>query len=281
MPFSFAVFVPGERGEDLVRVRRLRQVADRPLAHRVDRRRDAPVAGQHEDARRGILPLQLAQQLEPAPARHPEVEHRHLGRVLRRLAQRLLAAAGGADLVAARADRGREALAQHLVVVHEEDARKAVAGHFGLGHDVLLSADSAAGRFDPRLGPGTGTRGDVELAAELLGERAGQEETEPHPISRSLRGEERLADAGEDLGGHAGAAIPHGGADPSPLRRDLERDLRVRPRGLQRVLEQAAQRVAERARRPQDGGGARARLHDDARAHGQAVERAPRSTPPR
>ena len=54
---------PVERGDHLVHVRRLGQVVRRAEPHGFERRRDASIAGQHDDLGRRVDSMQLAHEL--------------------------------------------------------------------------------------------------------------------------------------------------------------------------------------------------------------------------
>jgi hypothetical protein len=87
----------------------------------------------------------VAQELEPAAARHLEVDDRELRRVGASERDGLVGAAGGAHVEPALAQRAGEALTQRDVVVHEQDARLRVL----------------------RLGGGLGDRGVVHGASPM------------------------------------------------------------------------------------------------------------------
>ena len=162
----------------------------------------------------GSSVVQLAHHVEARRAGHAQVDDRHLGRVLLRQPQ---AALGSRPPRAPRSrarEGARQPLAQHVVVVDDQEAR-APAGSSA----EPPSAGRAPAISTVAVVPWPGRRLQVEPAAHLLGERAGEEEAEPDALARRLGREERLADAGQDVRRHAAALVrdAHDAASrPSP-----------------------------------------------------------------
>ena len=94
-----------ERRQDLVGVGRLGQVVRRAAPHGFDRRRDAAVAGQHDDARGRIGCFELRDQVEAAAVRHPQVEHARTPAARRAASASASASVGGLRTLRSRARR--------------------------------------------------------------------------------------------------------------------------------------------------------------------------------
>jgi hypothetical protein len=108
--------------DHLVELERLEHVVVRAALHRVDRGLDRAEAGHDhgERARRGLA--DLVEQRDAAHARHLEVADDHVVVALPELGERARAVLGGADVVALHPEEIREHVADHLLVVNDEDA---------------------------------------------------------------------------------------------------------------------------------------------------------------
>src|SRR5690606_19042465 len=107
---------PRERRQDVVGISRLVQVIGGAEPDGLDRGRDAPVSRENDDLDAVVERSERTYQLEAGPVRHPQIDARtsrpEAGGDLLRVGE----PTRGLDLVAAVAERAREAVAQHAVV---------------------------------------------------------------------------------------------------------------------------------------------------------------------
>ena len=113
-----------DRAHELGRLDVLEQVAGRARAQRGEQLLVVAEAGEHDHARGGRRSRSAPQRADAVEPRHHEVEQDHVGRVLRRGGDRLLAVAGLADHldVVLQVEERPQALAHDRVVVGDQDA---------------------------------------------------------------------------------------------------------------------------------------------------------------
>ena len=129
-----------EGGEDLLHRGRLGEVVDGARPHRIERRCDAAVAGEHDDPGCRVVRVELPDQREPRVAPNPQVNDRELGRLVAGEPHRLLHGRRRAGLVAPILEGPLEPAAEGLFVVHDEHG----AGLCGVVHGHGSSAWATA-----------------------------------------------------------------------------------------------------------------------------------------
>ncbi len=110
-----------QAGEQLLALERLDEVVVGARVQALDARVDGVARGEHED-RHVVGRAQPAGDLDAVELGQPEVEDHEVGVVGGRLAQRRLAVAGDAHLVAVQAQRALERLGDLVVVLDDEHA---------------------------------------------------------------------------------------------------------------------------------------------------------------
>jgi hypothetical protein len=111
--------------DDLLDLERLEDVVVGAALHRLDRGLDRAEAGHDHGEDVQALLGDLLEQLQPRQPRHLEVGDDQVVRPQPQLVERLLAVLAGRDLVALELQELGEDLADHLLVVDDEDARAA------------------------------------------------------------------------------------------------------------------------------------------------------------
>jgi hypothetical protein len=109
--------------DDLLDLERLEDVVVRAILHRLDRALDRAEAGHDHGEDVDVLLGDLLEQLQPRHPRHLEVGDDEVVRADAQLDQRLLAVLHRADHVPLERQELREDLADHLLVVDDEDPR--------------------------------------------------------------------------------------------------------------------------------------------------------------
>ena len=186
----------GQRADDLIGVDRFAEIVVRAGAQRLDRRGDAAVAGEDDDARARREGVERPDQRQPRKPRHPQIDDREVG----------LAAPWPPPR--RRRDRRRSRRRSRARAARGPAVRGTPRRRRRAGSRLPPSSRRPRDRQPERRGrPGAGRRTDGELAPQPLDDGARQEDPQPHPLSGRLGGEERLADPGQELGRDPGAAI--------------------------------------------------------------------------
>jgi hypothetical protein len=106
----------------------------RAVLHRLDRRLDRRVAGDHDDGDVRIEAPHRAQHIEPRHPGHLQVDHRRVVRAALELVQRVARIPGGVDTVALGGERLGAGVERVALVVHEEHGPAcAAAAHVATG----------------------------------------------------------------------------------------------------------------------------------------------------
>jgi hypothetical protein len=109
-----------DRARQVPEIDRLDQILEGAPLHAERGGRRVIDRREHQDGEAGLEVEELRNQVEPARARHPDVEQ-HRGHFLPpEQLERLRAAAGGRDLVALEGQKLLEGRANWLVIVHHE-----------------------------------------------------------------------------------------------------------------------------------------------------------------
>ena len=109
--------------DDLLDLERLEDVVVGALLHRLDRGLDRAEAGHDHGQHAEPLGLDLLEQLQPRQPRHLEIGDHQIVRTQAQLGERLLAVLDGVDREAFEREEVGEDLADHALVVDDEDAR--------------------------------------------------------------------------------------------------------------------------------------------------------------
>ncbi len=129
-----------QRGDDVVGVRRLREIIDRAHLHRGHRGGDVAIAGQHDGAGFGALLLQRRDDIEAIAVAEPQIDHCEGGCGLADLGETVRDAVTRRHRKAARFHGARQALQKRLVVLHDEKRAVGLFVEFGDGgQDFVLS----------------------------------------------------------------------------------------------------------------------------------------------
>ena len=94
---------------------------ERPLSQRLDRRLEIPISSDQNDLDVRVPLLEGAQEVEAIHIRHHDVADNDVGPILLKALEALSPVGGEDDFVSHFAQKGAGALADHLVVIDQED----------------------------------------------------------------------------------------------------------------------------------------------------------------
>jgi hypothetical protein len=116
-----AIAVQGR--DDLIRVGGLGQIVVRAELDRFYRRRDASLAGKHQDSGVMIQVHQLLDEAQSGAAWEFQIDDREIGTMFRRHGKRTLIIVCRGDVISLSLQRARQNGTKHFIVVHEQETR--------------------------------------------------------------------------------------------------------------------------------------------------------------